>query len=137
MCILNCELQQLNYIVRKSVSECNDLDYDFTDWCEGASSLMWYLVKEKYNIDTKDNYIALGTFKNKGHYWNVINGIIIDTTIDQFGKLKTGIISAKSTKNYKQKSTLLTDIEDIKSLMSEEIDYIGLYNLNMGGKYDW
>lgn len=118
------DLQQLSNIVREAVSECNYLEYDFTDWCEGSSLLLWYLVKEKYNITGKDNYVASGTFKDKGHFWNVINGVLIDTTVDQFAKVKTGIVSSKTSKNYKQKATILDDIEDVKQLMSEEIEYI-------------
>lgn len=118
------ELQQLSNTVREAVSECNYLEYDFTDWCEGSSLLMWYLVKEKYNITGKDNYVASGKFKGHGHFWNVINGVIVDTTVDQFARIKTGIISSKTVKNYKQKATILDDVEDVKELMSEEIKYI-------------
>ena len=56
---------------------------DFTNWCEGATSIMHYILSN-YTEET-DFHIMSGKFKEYGHKWIVVNGEIFDATVDQFG----------------------------------------------------
>lgn len=56
---------------------------DFTNWCEGATSIMHYILSN-YTEET-DFHIMSGKFKGYGHKWIVVNGEIFDATVDQFG----------------------------------------------------
>ena len=57
---------------------------DFTGWCEGASAIMYYILTNY--TEEKDVHVINGTFNNFGHEWIVVNGEIIDATVDQFGE---------------------------------------------------
>lgn len=61
----------------------------------------------------------VGTFNCKGHFWNVIEGIIVDTTIDQFGEYEPGVIDKKYIKNYKVKNKIEFDIYDLEHITEE------------------
>lgn len=74
---------------------------DFTDWCEGASAIMYYILT---NYTEEDVHIVNGTFNNFGHEWIVVNGEIIDATVDQFGD-DYSIYSSSLYKNlYREES---------------------------------
>lgn len=75
---------------------------DFTDWCEGASAIMYYILTNC--TEEKDVHIVNGTFNNFGHEWIVVNGEIIDATVDQFGD-DYSIYSSSLYKNlYREES---------------------------------
>lgn len=90
---------------------------DFTDWCEGASAIMYYILTNY--TEEEDVHIANGTFNNFGHEWIVVNGEIIDATVDQFGD-DYSIYSSSLYKNlYKEES------EDYAPLVFDDwIEYI-------------
>lgn len=56
---------------------------DFTGWCEGASSIIHYILSNY--TDEKDFHIISGRFNGYCHKWIVVDGGIIDATVDQFG----------------------------------------------------
>ena len=56
---------------------------DFTDWCEGATAIMAYIIQNY--TDEKEYAIIQGTFDGFGHSWFKLNGEILDATVDQFG----------------------------------------------------
>lgn len=75
---------------------------DFTDWCEGASAIMYYILTNY--TEEEDVHIVNGTFNNFGHEWTVVNGEIIDATVDQFGD-DYSIYSSSLYKNlYREES---------------------------------
>ncbi len=75
---------------------------DFTDWCEGASAIMYYILTNY--TEEEDVHIVNGTFNNFGHEWIVVNGEIIDATVDQFGD-DYSIYSSSLYKNlYREES---------------------------------
>lgn len=75
---------------------------DFTDWCEGASAIMYYILTNY--TEEEDVHIVNGTFNNFGHEWIVVNGEIIDVTVDQFGD-DYSIYSSSLYKNlYREES---------------------------------
>ena len=75
---------------------------DFTDWCEGASAIMYYILTNY--TEEEDVHIVNGTFNNFGHEWIVVNGEIIDATVDQFGD-DYSIYSSRLYKNlYREES---------------------------------
>ena len=75
---------------------------DFTDWCEGASAIMYYILTNY--TEEEDVHIVNGTFNNFGHEWIVINGEIVDATVDQFGD-DYSIYSSSLYKNlYREES---------------------------------
>lgn len=93
--ILNCYTE----VIRNKMNDIiEEIQGDFTDWCELGTMLMYRLVKE--NHPEFKNEIALGKYKNNNHFWNIINDTIVDTTIDQFGRIKVGVINSKWLKNY-------------------------------------
>ncbi|HCL4455248.1 TPA: hypothetical protein N2D10_003275 [Clostridium botulinum] len=87
--------------IRKTLnSMIEEINGDFTGWCELTSMMVYRIIKENFpNI--KENKIVEGTFKNDGHYWNIIDGVTVDLAIDQFGRYKTGIINKRWLNNYK------------------------------------
>ena len=90
---------------------------DFTDWCEGASAIMYYILTNY--TEEEDVHIVNGTFNNFGHEWIVVNGEIIDATVDQFGD-DYSIYSSSLYKNlYREES------EDYAPLVFDDwIEYI-------------
>ena len=90
---------------------------DFTDWCEGASAIMYYILTNY--TEEEDVHIVNGTFNNFGHEWIVVNGEIIDATVDQFGD-DYSIYSSSLYKNlYREES------EDYTPLVFDDwIEYI-------------
>ena len=75
---------------------------DFTDWCEGASAIMYYILTNY--TEEEDVHIVNGTFNNFGHEWIVVNGEIMDATVDQFGD-DYSIYSSSLYKNlYREES---------------------------------
>ena len=77
---------------------------DFTDWCEGASAIMYYILTNY--TEEEDVHIVNGTFNNFGHEWIVVNGEIIDATVDQFGD-DYSIYSSSLYKNLYRQSLIL------------------------------
>lgn len=72
--------------ITREVLNHSDGEYlrsDFTDWCEGASSIMYYILS--HYSDEKDFHIMSGKFNGYVHEWVVVNGEIVDATVDQFG----------------------------------------------------
>lgn len=57
--------------------------------CKDMSMLVHYIAKNEYNIDDTDNKVFHCRFRYDGksysHYFNKINGIIVDSTVMQFG----------------------------------------------------
>ena len=64
-------------------SENEYLRSDFTNWCDGASAIIYYILSNY--TDIKDVHIMTGYFNGHGHAWIVTDGEIIDATVDQFG----------------------------------------------------
>lgn len=44
---------------------------DFTGWCEGASSIIFYILMNY--TEERDVHIMSGTFNGHGHMWVVVN----------------------------------------------------------------
>ena len=90
---------------------------DFTNLCEGASSIMYYILSNY--TDEKDFHIMSGKFDGYGHEWIVINGEIVDATVDQFGD----DYSIYSPTLYKEKYQ--EEAEDFTPLMFDDwMEYI-------------
>lgn len=90
---------------------------DFTDWCEGASAIMYYILTNY--TEEKDVRVVNGTFNNFGHEWIIVNGEIIDATIDQFGD-DYSIYSSSLYKNlYREESEDYTPL-----VFGDWIEYI-------------
>ena len=90
---------------------------DFKDWCEGASSIMYYILSNY--TDEKYFHIMSGRFDGYGHEWIVINGEIVDATVDQFGD----DYSIYSPTLYKEKYQ--EEAEDFTPLMLDDwMEYI-------------
>lgn len=90
---------------------------DFTDWCEGASAIMHYILSNYTN--EKEFYIKAGEFNGFPHQWVVLNGEILDATVDQFGD-EYSIYTSKLYSNlYHEES------EDYAPIMFDDwLDYI-------------
>ena len=92
---------------------------DTTDECEQASIISWKYINDIKLVDPTYNKVALGEFNGNGHFWNIVNGIYIDITVDQFGNYKWGVIqesdihqyTIKEYKDYTKERSLL-DIAD-------------------------
>lgn len=95
----------------------DEIDGDFKNWCELGTMLLFRVIKEEY--PELSNEAMVGTFNCKGHFWNVIEGIIVDTTIDQFGEYEPGVIDKKYIKNYKVKNKVEFDIYDLEHITEE------------------
>jgi hypothetical protein len=117
------QLESLSTLTRNVLNSCYNLNNNFTNWCDAGSCLLWYFVDSKYHLHTKDNYITFGKFNNEGHFWNVVNGIIVDNTVDQFGNYKTGVVTLDTAKQYTEKFIELWDRNLISSMMENEIKY--------------
>ena len=90
---------------------------DFTDWCEGASSIMHYILSNY--TDEKDFHIMSGKFNGYSHEWIVVNGEIVDATVDQFGNDYSIYSPALYKELYQEEA------EDCTPLMFDDwIDYI-------------
>ena len=106
-------------ITREVLNHTDDeyLRSDFKDWCEGASSIMYYILSNY--TDEKDFHIMSGKFDGYGHEWIVINGEIVDATVDQFGD----DYSIYSPTLYKEKYQ--EEAEDFTPLMFDDwMEYI-------------
>jgi hypothetical protein len=117
------QLNELSNTTRKVLNSYYNLNNNFTNMCDAGSCLLWYFVDSKYHLTIRDNYITFGTFKDKGHFWNVVKGIIVDTTVDQFGDYNTGVITLQYTKYYTEKIIELWDRVLISNMMENEIKY--------------
>lgn len=114
-------------IRNKMNSIIEEIQGDFTDWCELGSMLMYRFVKE--NLPQLNIKIIEGTFKDEGHFWNEINGIIVDTTIDQFGKYKSGVVNKKFIKNYKTKREKTYSENELNRFTDDVYDFIYCTNI--------
>ena len=123
------ELKQIKLLnhytneIRNKMNEIiEEIDNDFTDWCELGTMLMYRLIKEKF--PNADNKAVLGFYNGNGHFWNEINGVIVDTTVDQFGKIKVGVVNKKWLKNYKIKEYKRWHEEDLIHMTQSVYDYL-------------
>jgi hypothetical protein len=116
------QLNELSNTTRKVLNSYYNLNNNYSNMCDAGSLLLWYLVDSKYHLSIRDNYITFGTFKENGHFWNVIKGVIVDTTIDQFGNYETGVITEQS-KYYTEKIIELWNKDLICIMMENEIRY--------------
>ena len=73
---------------------------DMTGECEQASIILWKYVKDIELVNPNENKVALGYFKGEGHFWNIINGIYVDITVDQFGEYSWGVVSEDKYCDY-------------------------------------
>lgn len=109
--------------IRKAMNlTIEEINYDFTGWCELGTMLMYRLVRD--TIPTLKNEVAFGWYKESGHFWNIIDGEIIDITVDQFGTIKPGIINKKWTKNYKIKNIKIFEEEDLLHMTDDIYDLL-------------
>ncbi len=59
--------------------------------CEHVSHIVHFLAKERLKVSDENNLIMNASFKNErmkdgtSHFYCIINGIIVDATIKQFG----------------------------------------------------
>lgn len=106
--------------ITREVLNHTDSEYlrsDFTDWCGGASSIVYYILSNY--TDEKDFHIISGKFNGYGHEWVVVNGEIIDATVDQFGDDYSIYSSTLYRELYQEEG------EDFKPLMFDDwIEYI-------------
>lgn len=106
--------------ITRQVLNHSDREYlrsDFTDWCAGASSIMHYILSNY--TEEKDFHIISGKFNGYGHEWIVVNGEILDATVDQFGD-DYSIYSSSLYKDLYQE-----EAEDFEPLMFDDwIEYI-------------
>lgn len=72
------------------------------------------------------NEVAEGTFKGNGHFWNIIDGVVVDTTIDQFGRYKPGIINKKHLKNYNIKKKVEFNREDLNHMTQDIYPFLNI-----------
>lgn len=122
--IMARKINIINEAIRKTMNDTiTEINGDFTGWCELGSMLMFRYIKENFpNLNVK---IIEGTFKNEGHFWNEINGLIVDTTIDQFGKYKSGVVNKKFLNNYNPiKEKIYKDKEDFNNFIDDVYNYI-------------
>jgi len=119
--IIQRKINILSDIIREKMNSIiEEIDGDFVGWCELATESMKEAVS-KYIPEIKFNEVYKGKFKNEGHFWNVIDGVIVDLTIEQFGKYKSGIINKKFLNNY-QGSKI--QIGGIKTQVDEILDFL-------------
>lgn len=109
--------------VRRAMNEAiQEIKGDYTDWCELGTMVLFRLLQ---HIDpTANNTVARGKYKESGHFWNVINGKIVDTTIDQFGKIKPGVINDKWLNNYTVDKYVVFDKEDLIKMTEEVFEFL-------------
>ena len=105
----------MNYIIE-------EINGDFTDWCELGTMLLFRLIRDRE--PSWDNKVARGYYKNDGHFWNVINGVVVDTTVDQFGGIKPGVINKKWLKNYTVDKFVNFDEEDLMRMTESVYDFL-------------
>ena len=109
--------------IRKNMNDIiEEIDGDFSGWCELASMLMFRLVGARN--PSWDNKVAIGYYNGNGHYWNIIEGHIVDVTVDQFGRIKTGVVNKKWVSKYKIKEFINFEYEDLIHMTKEVYDII-------------
>lgn len=117
--VLNYCVLEIRRAMNEAIQEIND---DYTDWCELGTMVLFRLIQD---IDpTASNVVARGKYKEDGHFWNIINGKIVDTTIDQFGKIKPGVINKKWLNNYVVDKYVVFDEEDLIRMTEEVFDFL-------------
>lgn len=110
---IKLSLEQHIEIIRKVMND----GYNFpVDCCEKTSWFTGYVLKH-LGYDVK---VIKGDFKavnGEHHFYNTVNGAVVDITVDQFGKFKYGIINEKL---YSQKYGKVYEIYDIDDDISIE-----------------
>lgn len=106
--MLNYYTFKIREVMNSVISEIND---DFTGWCELASMLMFRLIDE--TEPSLSNVVVRGFYKSEGHFWNLIDDKIVDVTVDQFGKIRIGVINNKWISNYIVKEFIYYSEEDL------------------------
>lgn len=109
---------KMNYIIE-------EIDGDFEGWCELGTMLLFKVIESKF--PDLSNEVAEGTFKGNGHFWNIIDGIVVDTTIDQFGRYKPGIINKRHFKNYSIKKKVEFNREDLNHMTQDIYPCLSMY----------
>lgn len=119
---LNCYVKSIRMTMNEIIKEING---DFTGWCELGTMLLFRLVRD---IEpTWDNKVARGYYKDEGHFWNIINGVIVDTTVDQFGNIKPGIVNKRYINNYIIDKFVKFNEEDLRHMTdTDDLYYIVL-----------
>ena len=93
---------------------------DMAGECEQASIIMWKYINDIKLVEPNQNKVVLGEFNGNGHIWNIVNGIYVDITVDQFGDYKWGVISnsdkyrytIQKYMDYTKESSLLETTDD-------------------------
>lgn len=87
---------------------------------EQASIIMWKYINDIKLVEPNQNKVVLGEFNGNGHFWNIVNGIYVDITVDQFGDYKYGVVlesnihqyTIKEYKDYSKEFSLLEIADD-------------------------
>lgn len=110
-------------IIRKTMN-CiiEEINGDFTDWCELGTMLLFRLIRDKE--PNWENKVVRGYYKDNGHFWNVVNGMIVDTTVDQFGKIKPGVVNKKWLNNYTVDRFIDFEEEDLMHMTESVYDFL-------------
>ena len=88
------------------------------DYCHETSILFKYLLDElEINCE-----VIEGKWNDFDHFWNKVNGTIIDLTIDQFDKVKYGFVNQEYYKKwyYERGKCDLSWIDDIQNEEDDE-----------------
>lgn len=117
--ILNWYVETIRNKMNEIIEEIND---DFTDWCELGTMLLFRLIRDKE--PTWDNKVVRGYYNGNGHFWNVMNGVIVDTTIDQFGRIKPGVVNKKQLRNYTVNKFVKFDEDDLIRMTKSVYDFL-------------
>lgn len=116
----------LNWYVETIRKKMNDIieeiNGDFTGWCELGAMILFRLIRDKE--PSWDNKVVRSYYNGNGHFWNVINGVIVDTTIDQFGKIKPGVVNKKWLNNYTFDKFVSFEEEDLIHMTESVYDFL-------------
>lgn len=117
--MINIYVDEIRKTMNSIIEEING---NFEGWCELGTMLLYRVIGDKY--PEFKNEVFEGSFKNEGHFWNVINGVVVDTTIDQFGRYKVGIVNKKHLNNYKIKRKVNFRKEDLEHMTEDIYDFL-------------
>lgn len=114
----------LTDVTREVLNHFTHCCSDFYGMCENASAIMYYIITNY--TDEKDVHIMRGTFNDYDHSWIVVNGEIIDATVDQFSDCYNIYLPELYKLLYKEESEnftpLMADnwVEYIDNIFKEE-----------------
>ena len=92
-------LKKISIDIRKAMIKVFNGEDDVEGECEQASIILWKYINDTGLVSSDKNKVALGTFNNHGHYWNIVDDIFVDITIDQFGEYEYGVIGSNIIKD--------------------------------------